>query len=200
MLNIAARVGVRRRVLPARPVAALPLPDRPTALPPLALGRGCRDRRLRRRRALRPAGARTGRRGRARVGRQPDRARRRARADRRPRDDRDGAARRRHRGRAGRVRHPLGALPRSAPAADGVVHDRGGGPGDRPGFGHQRQVGHARGAVGAGHLRHLLFGIGWPLLGPLGSRAEAAEHLTWARSEPEPEPRSSSVGGPTLDT
>jgi hypothetical protein len=32
----------------------------------------------------------------------------------------------------------------------------------------------------------MLFGIGWPLLGPLGARAEAAEHLIWARSEPEP--------------
>ena len=41
-----------------------------------------------------------------------------------------------HRARAGGVRHPLGALPRSAPAADGVVHDRRRRPGDRPGHGH----------------------------------------------------------------
>ena len=31
----------------------------------------------------------------------------------------------------------------------------------------------------------LLFGIGWPLLGPLGSRAEGVEHVTYARSEPD---------------
>ena len=29
----------------------------------------------------------------------------------------------------------------------------------------------------------MLFGIGWPLLGPLGSRVEAAEHVTWAKSK-----------------
>ena len=45
----------------------------------------------------------------------------------------------------------------------------------------------------------MLFGIGWPLLGPLGARAEASEHLTWATSETEPLPGRSSVGGPTLD-
>ena len=46
----------------------------------------------------------------------------------------------------------------------------------------------------------MLFGIGWPLLGPLGARAEASEHLTWATSETEqPAPRRSSVGSPTLD-
>ena len=54
-----------------------------------------------------------GRRGRARVGRQPDRARRRTSAGRRPRGGRDGAAGRRHGARAGGLRHPLGALPRS---------------------------------------------------------------------------------------
>ena len=31
----------------------------------------------------------------------------------------------------------------------------------------------------------MLFGIGWPLLGPLGARAEADEHLIWATSERE---------------
>jgi hypothetical protein len=31
----------------------------------------------------------------------------------------------------------------------------------------------------------MLFGIGWPLLGPLGSPAGAAEHITYARSEPD---------------
>ena len=46
----------------------------------------------------------------------------------------------------------------------------------------------------------MLFGIGWPLLGPLGARAEAAEHLTWATSEEELAPGSSSVDGPTLAT
>ena len=46
----------------------------------------------------------------------------------------------------------------------------------------------------------MLFGIGWPLLGPLGARAEAAEHVTWATSEPELAPGSSSVDGPTLAT
>ena len=45
----------------------------------------------------------------------------------------------------------------------------------------------------------MLFGIGWPLLGPLGARAEADEHLVWATSETEPLPRRSPVGGPTLD-
>ena len=45
----------------------------------------------------------------------------------------------------------------------------------------------------------MLFGIGWPLLGPLGARAEAAEHVTWATSETEPLPRRSPVGRPTLD-
>jgi len=34
----------------------------------------------------------------------------------------------------------------------------------------------------------LLWGIGWPLLGPLGVRAEAADHLTVARSETEVAP------------
>ena len=46
----------------------------------------------------------------------------------------------------------------------------------------------------------MLFGIGWPLLGPLGARAEASEHLTWATSEQELAPGSSSVDGPTLAT
>ena len=46
----------------------------------------------------------------------------------------------------------------------------------------------------------MLFGIAWPLLGPLGARAEAAEHLTWASSEEELAPGSSSVDGPTLAT
>ena len=32
----------------------------------------------------------------------------------------------------------------------------------------------------------MLFGIGWPLLGPLGARADAAEELTTAESETEP--------------
>ncbi|MET1059567.1 MAG: hypothetical protein ABWX84_08215 [Nocardioides sp.] len=45
----------------------------------------------------------------------------------------------------------------------------------------------------------MLFGIGWPLLGPLGQRAEAAEHLTWATSEQEPVSRSVSGSRPTLD-
>ena len=35
----------------------------------------------------------------------------------------------------------------------------------------------------------MLFAIGWPLLGPLGGRAEAAEHTVWAKSEPEPADR-----------
>ena len=46
----------------------------------------------------------------------------------------------------------------------------------------------------------MLFGIGWPLLGPLGSRAEAAEHVAWAKSEAEPAPLASSVDGPTVAT
>ena len=46
----------------------------------------------------------------------------------------------------------------------------------------------------------MLFGIGWPLLGPLGARAEASEHVTWATSEQELAPGSSSVDGPTLAT
>ena len=35
----------------------------------------------------------------------------------------------------------------------------------------------------------MLFALGWPLLGPLGGRAEAAEHTVWAKSEPEPADR-----------
>jgi hypothetical protein len=46
----------------------------------------------------------------------------------------------------------------------------------------------------------MLFGIGWPLLGPLGSLAESAEHVTRARSEAQPTPLASSVDGPTLAT
>ena len=45
----------------------------------------------------------------------------------------------------------------------------------------------------------LLFGIGWPLLGPLGPRAEAAENVVRATSEREPARQPSSVGGPALD-
>jgi hypothetical protein len=45
----------------------------------------------------------------------------------------------------------------------------------------------------------MLFGIGFPLLGPLGARAEASEHLVRATSETEPASRRSSVGSPTLD-
>ena len=46
----------------------------------------------------------------------------------------------------------------------------------------------------------MLWGIGWPLLGPLGSAAEAAEHVARAKSEPEPAPLASSVDGPTVAT
>ena len=42
----------------------------------------------------------------------------------------------------------------------------------------------------------MLFGIGWPLLGPLGARADGAEHFTWAKSEAEPTPEASSADGP----
>ena len=45
----------------------------------------------------------------------------------------------------------------------------------------------------------MLFGIGWPLLGPLGSRAESAEHIA-QESEAEPTSRASSIDGPTLAT
>ena len=34
----------------------------------------------------------------------------------------------------------------------------------------------------------LLWGIGWPLLGPLGARAEDADHVTVAHSETEAAP------------
>jgi hypothetical protein len=46
----------------------------------------------------------------------------------------------------------------------------------------------------------MLFGIGWPLLGPLGARAEAEDRVTFAMSETEPSPLSSTVDGPTLAT
>ena len=45
----------------------------------------------------------------------------------------------------------------------------------------------------------MLFGIGWPLLGPLGSRAESAGHIA-QESEAEPTSRASSIDGPTLAT
>ena len=194
------RVGVRRRVLPARAVTALPLPHRTTALPPLALGRGRRDRRLRGGGAVGPARSGPGRRGRALLGRQPDRARCRAPAGRRPRDGGPGAARRRDVGRAGRVRHPLGALPRTPSAADGVVHDRRRRPGDRPGDRHRGDSVTVEVLLATAIFGAMLFGIGWPLLGPLGSRAESAEHVARAKSEAEPTSRASSIDGPTLAT
>ena len=46
----------------------------------------------------------------------------------------------------------------------------------------------------------MLFGIGWPLLGPLGARAEAADHDTSAKPDAEPTPESSSIDGPALAT
>jgi hypothetical protein len=46
----------------------------------------------------------------------------------------------------------------------------------------------------------MLFGIGWPLLGPLGSRAEAADHDKSAKPDAEPTPQSSSIDGPALAT
>ena len=47
----------------------------------------------------------------------------------------------------------------------------------------------------------MLFGIGWPLLGPLGARAEAADHDTSAKPDAEPDPHSpSSIDGPALAT
>ena len=45
----------------------------------------------------------------------------------------------------------------------------------------------------------MLFGIGWPLLGPLGSRAESAGHIA-QESEAEPTSRANSIDGPTLAT
>ena len=177
------RVGVRRRVLPARAVAALPLPDRTAALPPLALGRGCRDRRLRGGRASRscsrpgPVDEDVPAWGDNPIG--LDAA---PRLHRRPRAGRDGAA---------RCAASWSGWPRSSPAGCATA-DPGGSrwrgsrsasssrwpawPPTPRGDSVTVEVLMALAIFGA-----MLFGIGWPLLGPLGARAEAAEHDTSGR-------------------
>ena len=171
-------VGVRGHVLPARHGAAAPLPDRSPALTPLALGRRCRDRRLRGRGALGPARSGARRRGRARVGGQPDRARRRARLV-------DALEMVGLVLLAGGMLLGLGAFitrwvryrgPRRRQMAwftIGVVVLVPGLATDTDGDSVTVEV-----LLATAIFATMLFGIGWPLLGPLGARADAAEHPT----------------------
>ena len=142
-----------------------------------------------------------GRRGRARVGRQPARARRRAPAGRRPRDG--GVACCLPAGswlglaafvtRWVRYRGPR--RQQMAWFTIGVVVQVTGLATDTDGDSVTVEVLLATAIFGT-----MLFGIGWPLLGPLGSRAESAEHVARAKSEAEPAPLASSVDGPTVAT